>query len=189
MLPYILAAIGGWLIGDSLESKTPSAAVTEIKDDVVEAVIDIKDDVVDTVDTKKPDGYAKGGNVGASPRNKKSDGQREAKPMGWRWKDEAVTDGIITEKNLYSKPSAANIKKYPDFVYQEKRDTKADKKPSKKYVSLGNGGKTGGTAKKSGGSGKVGMISAHAKATRKDGEKWTDAIKRASAELKQQGKI
>jgi hypothetical protein len=127
MLPYILAAIGGWLIGDSLESKTPAAAVTEIKDDVVEAVIDIKDDVVDTVDTKKPepkdDGYAKGGKVAKAPK----------------------------PKVAAAKPKAAK--------------------------------------KSGGGSGKVGMISAHAKATRKDGEKWTDAIKRASAELKQQGKI
>jgi hypothetical protein len=36
---------------------------------------------------------------------------------------------------------------------------------------------------------KVSLISAHAKTIRKEGEKWTDAIKRASAELKAQGKI
>ncbi len=36
---------------------------------------------------------------------------------------------------------------------------------------------------------KVVLISAHAKATRKEGEKWTDCIKRASLELRSQGKI
>jgi len=37
--------------------------------------------------------------------------------------------------------------------------------------------------------GKVALISAHAKKIRKDGEKWTAAIKRASVELKKLGKI
>jgi len=37
--------------------------------------------------------------------------------------------------------------------------------------------------------GKVALISAHAKKIRKEGEKWTAAIKRASAELKKMGKI
>jgi hypothetical protein len=36
---------------------------------------------------------------------------------------------------------------------------------------------------------KIKLISAHAKSTRKEGEKWTDAIKRATAELKKMGKI
>ena len=36
---------------------------------------------------------------------------------------------------------------------------------------------------------KVGLISAHAKVIRKKDEKWTDAISRASKELKKQGKI
>jgi len=36
---------------------------------------------------------------------------------------------------------------------------------------------------------KIKLISAHAKKIRKDGEKWTDAIKRASVELKKSGKI
>jgi hypothetical protein len=36
---------------------------------------------------------------------------------------------------------------------------------------------------------KIKLISAHAKKIRKEGEKWTDAIKRASAELKKQNKI
>ena len=36
---------------------------------------------------------------------------------------------------------------------------------------------------------KVSLISSHAKSTRKEGEKWTDAISRAAKELKAQGKI
>ena len=36
---------------------------------------------------------------------------------------------------------------------------------------------------------KIKLISAHAKKIRKEGEKWTDTIKRASAELKKQKKI
>jgi hypothetical protein len=36
---------------------------------------------------------------------------------------------------------------------------------------------------------KVKLISAHAKKTRKVGEKWTDAIKRSALELKKQNKI
>jgi hypothetical protein len=36
---------------------------------------------------------------------------------------------------------------------------------------------------------KIKLISAHAKKIRKQGEKWTDAIKRASVELKKQKKI
>jgi hypothetical protein len=36
---------------------------------------------------------------------------------------------------------------------------------------------------------KIKLISAHAKKIRKEGEKWTNAIKRASVELKKQNKI
>jgi len=36
---------------------------------------------------------------------------------------------------------------------------------------------------------KVTLISAHAKSTRKEGEKWTTAISRAAKELKAEGKI
>lgn len=36
---------------------------------------------------------------------------------------------------------------------------------------------------------KIKIISAHAKKIRKENEKWTDAIKRATAELKKQKKI
>ena len=36
---------------------------------------------------------------------------------------------------------------------------------------------------------KIKLISAHAKKIRKEKEKWTDAIKRASAELRKIGKI
>jgi hypothetical protein len=36
---------------------------------------------------------------------------------------------------------------------------------------------------------KLQLISAHAKKTRKENEKWTDAIKRATLELKKSNKI
>jgi len=36
---------------------------------------------------------------------------------------------------------------------------------------------------------KVSVIAAHAKVIRKEGEKWTDAIKRAAQILKSEGKI
>lgn len=77
----------------------------------------------------------KGGDVHA-------DGQRIAKPVGLRWKDEAVKDGIIPESSLYKTPSSRMAKLYPEYVYTEARKEKSDKKPSKRYISLGEGGTT-----------------------------------------------
>ena len=75
--------------------------------------------------------YAKGGGI---------DGQKIAKPSGWRWKNEAVEDGIINDNQLYKTPSERARKEFPDYVYFEDRPTKSDKNPSKKYISLETGG-------------------------------------------------
>ena len=80
-----------------------------------------------------------------------ADGQRIAKPVGLRWKDEAVKDGIIPESSLYKTPSSRMAKLYPEYVYTEARKEKSDKKPSKKYISLGHGGTTEGTTMAKGG--------------------------------------
>lgn len=90
---------------------------------------------------KYPKGYKgkimlkKGGTIS------EADKQRFAKPEGWRWKNDAVDDGIITKAGLSKSPSARMIKDYPDYVYQEARKTKSDKNPSHKYKSFGKGGK------------------------------------------------
>ena len=75
--------------------------------------------------------YAKGGKVGHS----KEDKARFAKPAGWRWKEIAVTKRIIERKQLSMQPSKKMRDKYPDYVYYEDRLNKADKKPSRKYLS------------------------------------------------------
>jgi hypothetical protein len=74
---------------------------------------------------------AKGGRVGHS----KEDKARFAKPAGWRWKEIAVTKRIIERKQLSMQPSKKMRDKYPDYVYYEDRLNKADKKPSRKYLS------------------------------------------------------
>jgi hypothetical protein len=84
-----------------------------------------------TEDGKKPHYYAKGGRVGHS----KEDKARFAKPAGWRWKEIAVTKRIIERKQLSMQPSKKMRDKYPDYVYYEDRLNKADKKPSRKYLS------------------------------------------------------
>ena len=75
--------------------------------------------------------YAKGGKVGHS----KEDKARFAKPAGWRWKEIAVTKRIIERKQLSMQPSKKMRDKYPDYVYYEDRLNKADKRPSRKYLS------------------------------------------------------
>jgi hypothetical protein len=80
---------------------------------------------------EKDNKMAKGGGI---------DGQKIAKPSGWRWKNSAVTDGIISESSLYKTPSERMRKMYPDYVDFENRTTKSDKNPSKKFISLETGG-------------------------------------------------
>lgn len=61
----------------------------------------------------------------------------------------------------------------------------AKKKTTKKKTSR----KKGTSKKKKRSGGGVAQISARAKKIRKNGEAWTAAIKRASAQLKKEGKI
>jgi hypothetical protein len=82
-------------------------------------------------DINRRDKLAKGGRVGHS----KEDKARFAKPAGWRWKEIAVTKRIIERKQLSMQPSKKMRDKYPDYVYYEDRLNKADKKPSRKYLS------------------------------------------------------
>ena len=74
----------------------------------------------------------KGGEI----HDKQKDGQRFAKPKGWRWKDSAVEDGIITKAQLSKAPTKAAREKHPDYVYFETRVDKSDKNPSRRYKSL-----------------------------------------------------
>jgi ribosomal protein L21 len=79
------------------------------------------------------DEYAKGGKV---KHSKAKDGQRTAKPYGWRWKNEAIEKGLIPKSAVLKTPSKYYRTKYPDLVYWENRPSKSDKKPSRKYISL-----------------------------------------------------
>jgi hypothetical protein len=76
--------------------------------------------------------FANGGNV----TDKKKDGQRIAKPKGWRWKNEAIEKGLIPKSAMYKTPSKYYRNKYPDYVYYEGRADQSDKKPSRKFISL-----------------------------------------------------
>jgi len=75
--------------------------------------------------------YAKGGSL---------DADRFAKPSGWRWKNSAVEDGIISRASLSHSPSLKMRRQYPDYVAFENRPTKSDKHPSRRYQSLEHGG-------------------------------------------------
>lgn len=66
----------------------------------------------------------------------KSDKQRFGKPNGYRWRDVAVEDGIISKSSLSKTPSKKMRQKYPEYVDFENRLNKADKKPSRRYTSL-----------------------------------------------------
>ncbi len=87
----------------------------------------------------KFESFGKGGAVKSKKLyniDKKEDEQRFAKPRGYRWKNEAVTDGIIKKAALDKEPSKAMRAKHPDYVYFEDRPSKSDKTPSRKYKSL-----------------------------------------------------
>jgi hypothetical protein len=76
---------------------------------------------------------AKGGDI----HDKQADGQRFAKPAGWRWKNKAFEDGLITKAQLSKHPTEDDIAQFgKEYVYQESRVDKSDKKPSRKYISL-----------------------------------------------------
>ena len=76
---------------------------------------------------------AKGGDVQGKQTDKAKDGQRFAKPKGWRWKDEAIKK--VGKVKMSKSPSKFMRKKYPDLVYWEDRIDKSDKNPSRKYTS------------------------------------------------------
>ena len=75
----------------------------------------------------------KGGDVQGKQTDKAKDGQRFAKPKGWRWKDEAIKK--VGKVKMSKSPSKFMRKKYPDLVYWEDRIDKSDKNPSRKYTS------------------------------------------------------
>lgn len=75
----------------------------------------------------------KGGDVQGKQTDKAKDGQRFAKPKGWRWKDEALK--VVGKVKMSKSPSKFMRAKYPDLVYWEDRIDKSDKNPSRKYIS------------------------------------------------------
>ena len=92
---------------------------------------------------------ARGGKLKEYNIDKKEDGERFAKPRGYRWKDAAVgrvrkvdakgvkTDKKVTEADLGKTPSDANIDKYKGSkIAFENRLSKSDKRPSRKYLSI-----------------------------------------------------
>jgi len=83
-------------------------------------------------------GMAEGGEMahGGGVHSRAKDAQRFAKPQGWRWKNEALTDGIIKKASLSKSPSEKMRKEYPDYVAFENRGSKSDKHPSRKNQSL-----------------------------------------------------
>lgn len=111
-------------------SKSPSARMIKAYPDYVYQ--EARPTKSDKNPSRKYQSFGKGGKVKPSDEDK----QRFAKPKGWRWKDEAVTDGIIKKAALSKSPSLHMRKKYPDYVYKEERPTKSDKKPSRKYISV-----------------------------------------------------
>lgn len=66
------------------------------------------------------------------------DGQKIAKPVGYRYTDRLAKRLGVSP---YARPSKAHIEKYlGNGVYMERREDKTDVKPSSKYISLEDGG-------------------------------------------------
>ena len=100
--------------------------------------------------------FADGGTVGAGtfkkggatfggrqydPYSEDADGQKIAKPIGWRYTDKLAKR---LGKNVHSRPTTDEVEKYAGRgVYYEARQDKSDAKPSKKFISLQDGGTTG----------------------------------------------
>lgn len=91
----------------------------------------IEDAIQQTLDEKGM--MKKGGDVQGKQTDKAKDGQRFAKPKGWRWKDEALEK--VGRVKMSKSPSKFMRKKYPELVYWEDRIDKSDKNPSRKYIS------------------------------------------------------
>jgi len=91
--------------------------------------------------------FAKGGATFGGrqydPYNKDMDGQKQGKPIGYRF-----TDSLAKRlgRNAHSKPTNAEVEKYLGRgVYFENRQDKSDAQPSKNYISLAKGGTIGKT--------------------------------------------
>jgi hypothetical protein len=83
------------------------------------------------------------------PYNKDMDGQKQGKPIGYRF-----TDALAKRlgRNAHSRPTQAEVEKYLGRgIYFENRQDKSDAKPSSKYISLEDGGTMGAGSYKSGG--------------------------------------
>ena len=75
------------------------------------------------------------------PYSEDADGQKIAKPIGWRYTDKLAKR---LGKNVHSRPTTDEVEKYAGRgVYYEARQDKSDAKPSKKFISLEDGGTTG----------------------------------------------
>lgn len=75
------------------------------------------------------------------PYNEDADGQKIGKPIGWRFTDKLAKR---LGKNEHSRPTTQEVEKYAGRgVYYEARQDKSDAKPSKKFISLQDGGTTG----------------------------------------------
>jgi hypothetical protein len=103
---------------------------------------ELRQDKTDAKPSVKYISLAKGG-VSQSGRqypnySEAMDGQRIAKPVGNRYTDRlAKRLGV----DAYSRPTTAHVEKYMGKgVYKELREDKTDNKPSKKYISLEDGG-------------------------------------------------
>lgn len=90
-------------------------------------------EVVESLDNLGIEQMKKGGDVQGKQTDKAKDGQRFAKPKGWRWKDEALEK--VGRVKMSKSPSKFMRKKYPELVYWEDRIDKSDKNPSRKYIS------------------------------------------------------
>ena len=177
------SAVEDGIVSKAALSKSPSAAMRAKYPDYVAF-----EDRADKSDKHPSRRYRSLGEGGEVHHDKHLDGERTAKPQGWRWKDDAVHLGIIKKTALLKEPSIKMREEYPELVYQEKRLSKSDKNPSSKFISLEKGGKakSGTTKGKKAATPhqqKMKEVIAHAKATRKEGEVWKMAVKRSWQEI------
>jgi len=132
------SAVEDGIVSRAALSKSPSAAMRAKYPDYV--AYEDRLNKSDAHPSRKYRSLAKGGSV---HHDKHLDGERTAKPQGWRWKDDAVYAGVIKKADLLKEPSEKMKDLYPELVYEEKRLSKSDKNPSAKFISLEKGGKSG----------------------------------------------
>jgi hypothetical protein len=128
-----------------------------------------RQDKADASPSKKYQSLKSGGSIFSGreydPYNEQMDGDKRAKHVGWRWTDDGAK---ILKKDVNKRPSEADIEMYRDdtfrgklkgksgsvnrhFLYNESRQDKADASPSKKFLSLEDGGTLGAGSFKRGG--------------------------------------